>query len=71
MGGRDEQGGMDCRPQAHLLLHLNAAPEGNVVLDVARGRFRVWVVPGGVRVFLTVNHEAVVARLALPRDNWM
>src|SRR5450432_4265876 len=50
-----------------LLLHLDAAPERHVVLDVAGGGLRVGVIPGGVRVLLPIDEQAVVPRLPLPR----
>lgn len=49
-----------------LLANLNPTPEGDVVLDVARRRLGIRVVPGRIRILLPVNQEAVVPRLPLP-----
>src|SRR5471032_2144536 len=47
-------------------LHVDAAPEGHVVLDLPGGVGRRRVVPGGVVVDLAVHGHAVITGLALP-----
>src|SRR5664279_3198451 len=54
-------------PQSKLLLDFNAAPEGNVILDVTGSWLWIGIIPGSVGVLLAVNQQAVIARLSLPR----
>ncbi len=46
-------------------------PEGNAILDLGSGRFWIGIVPGGVAVYLAVNYDIVVTRLALPGTDRM
>jgi hypothetical protein len=50
-----------------LLLHLDAAPEGNMILDVARRGIWIWIIPGSILVLLPIHQQAVIPRLTLPR----
>src|SRR5579872_90030 len=50
-----------------LYLYLNASPEGNVVRNIFRGLFWLWIIPGRVLILFSVNYHSVVAGKALPR----
>src|SRR5471032_161331 len=50
-------------------LHVDAAPEGDVIFDLLGGVGRRRVVPRRVVVDLAVHGHAVVAGLALPRTD--
>src|ERR1017187_1139199 len=54
-------------PCGMLLHHFNPAPEGDIPLDLARRRLRVWVIPGRVRVILSIDQQIEIASLPLPR----
>jgi len=48
------------------LLHRHPAPEREVPGDIPGGWLRGRVIPGDIPVLCAVDHDAVVARLALP-----
>src|SRR6476646_1192633 len=54
-----------------LPLHLHAAPERDVALDVGRRRLGVRVVPGPVLPLDAVDGDRVVARRSLPAADGM
>src|SRR5436305_1066370 len=59
------------RRDTALALHLDAAPECDVILDLRRRRLGVRVVPGGVLPLDTVHDDRVVARRPLPAADRM
>jgi hypothetical protein len=50
-------------PVSLVCTHLDAAPEGDVVLDDVSDLIRLWVIPNGIGVGVPVYDQAVVARL--------
>src|SRR5579864_2624133 len=50
----------------HSALDFDATPEGDVVADVLSCGLRVRIIPGRVAVLFAIDHNVVVARLALP-----
>ena len=54
-------------PSPGLFLHFHAPPEADLTFDLARRRLGVRIVPGSIRVILSVDQQIHIPRLALRR----